>query len=302
MPEIPYKVFLPKTEPTHIAVTGQIFGDTLASTGPMPGMHAYRARWAAEHSGAIVIAYERRSSTKFFIDLAAWHDVQPANYAATASETAALIDRVEDRLDPHRELPSLFVAASAGFFDGLQIARTEKARVNAIGGFDTPGVYDVSAIRGYYNWVGYQACAERRKPASQHNQHPFKAEPKDWWYARQAAAKGVLRAFSEIPLYTNAWRGTRALETLAYMATAPAYHRTTIRAVFPGKTFTAPPDNIAGMVNDLNALERPEGAASFQALYEPDHYHSWTDDPANYTKLVDATHQLYLYDQARPID
>ncbi len=299
MPEIPYKVFLPKIEPTHIAVSGQIFGDTVSPTGPLPGLHAYRAQWAAEHSSAIVIAYERRKSTKFFIDLAARRDVQPANYAATASKTAALIDKVEDRLDPHSKLPSLFVGASAGFFDGLEVARTEKARVNAIGGFDTPGVCNVRTVRWLCNWAGYQVCTELRKPPSQRNQHPFRAAPEDWWYAKQAAVQGMFRAFREIPLYSNAWRGTRALDTLAYLATAPAFQQTTIAATFPGKTFIAPPDQIAANVQSLSTLERPEDAATFRINYEPDLYHSWTDDPANYTKLVDDTYQLYLYDQYR---
>lgn len=278
------EVFTPeKREPSQVVMMGSILGGTFHNTGPAEADHSYRSQWIADSLGVLVIAYER-VGTGSHIDFGARRAVQPTRYARTAANTGRQLALVADRELPGK--PITMVGVSSSGLETTEIARSETIQLGGIGVYDSVGMIDVTTLEGFKLWVNHQLKTEGKKPADQANQHPLPSHGL-WSVAHNVI--GYARSAREMVTYANLWKTPRALENLAYLATNHAFERTAVDVVFLEHTFTADPDTIARNAALLTGLRPTAFPAPYRVATMPNTWHSYTDDPARLTGLVEQT-------------
>jgi hypothetical protein len=82
------------------------------------------------------------------------------------------------------------------------------------------------------------------------------------------------------------------MDDLTAIASEASFYGVTVRAEFPGHTFTAPLDVMQANVSYLQSIRRPQPSDPLWIQYSPDKYHSWTDDPANFAQMIQDTISL----------
>lgn len=267
-----YEVYEPTTDPTHAVIMANLLGGTLHPTGPLEGDHAYRARWIAEHSPAVVIAYERPAT---------------GGHIDRVTRSAAKIGRIlSAELDHWGNLPTVLAGSSAGGLSVLEVANSQTIRTDYISVSDPAGLRCSNVWHGLRAWRRHQTNVEAQRTAMEHNQHPIPGQPP---WSQIARAQNLLRTARDVRAYRDSWWQPNAISHLSQLARSESFAATTIHAEFYGRTFTATAPESAAVARYLQSQRPSSFAAPFVAEYYPDRLHSWPDDPARFAASITDT-------------
>lgn len=237
----------------------------------------YKACRVAAYTGRAVLAYERpHTGSQATFTLAAKRTLSRDNYVLTAAQTGRNLDKILSRSGMRKHI---LAGNSAGALDVAVIAATRALRPDYLAIGDIVGVRKVSFLKGLRDWWQHQQV-ENALPAEQRNTDPGPPIP---------TLEMSTRAIKEMGLYGNVWQTPLGASTLVSLASHEDFENIAVNVEFPGHTFTSHTASLQLLVGSLNSLRSPDAPRAFVASYEAGRYHSYYDDPHNFSAFVGRT-------------